>query len=124
MGSDWRMPTIEEIRELINNTTPTFIDLQGNEYSKEQAQNNDISEGNLKGVKLTGSNGNSIFIPADGNCEEFLLYNLGSSGEFWSSSLNEDYSTDGRYLIFFYIGGLGVNHCVRYYGLSVRGVKP
>ena len=61
MGSDWRMPTNEEVEELINNTTPTFIDLQGNEYSQEEAKSGTIPFGNLKGVKFTGSNSNSIF---------------------------------------------------------------
>ena len=68
MGSNWRMPTSTEMRELIDYTTQTFIDLDGNEYSQEQAQNVVINENNLKGVKFTGSNGNSIFIPAAGYC--------------------------------------------------------
>lgn len=68
MGSNWRMPTSTEMQELIDYTTQTFIDLDGNEYSQEQAQNVVINENNLKGVKFTGSNGNSIFIPAAGYC--------------------------------------------------------
>lgn len=68
MGSNYRMPTTQQIQELISNTTPTFIDLQGNEYTKSEAQNGAISKGNLKGVKLIASNGNSIFLPAPGYC--------------------------------------------------------
>lgn len=124
MGSEWRMPTIEEINELINNTTPTFIDLQGNEYSKEEAQNNAISEGNLKGVKFTGSTNNSIFIPAAGYCYESLLSGVGMYGRLWSSSLGGGDDGDARSLGFSYDGSVSEGGHGRYYGRSVRGVKP
>ena len=39
MGSQYRTPTMDELLELINNTTQTFIDLSENEYSQEEAQN-------------------------------------------------------------------------------------
>ena len=123
MGSEWRMPTIEEINELINNTTPTFIDLQGNEYSKEEAQNNAISEGNLKGVKFTGSTNNSIFIPAAGYCYESFLNEVGMGGVLWSSSLDGSNDGNARFLGFSYDGDVGEYGDFRYYGLSVRGVK-
>jgi hypothetical protein len=66
MGNTWRMPTTDEMQELIDNTTQTFIDLDGNEYSKEQIQSGAVNEGKLKGMRFTGSNGNSIFMPAAG----------------------------------------------------------
>ena len=123
MGSEWRMPTMVEIQELIDNTTPTFIDLQGNEYSKEETQNGAISEGNFKGIRLTGSNGNSIFIAAAGYCYETVLYDVGDGGCLWSSRLNEDFSMSGRNLDFNYGGYLDDGVYNRYYGRSVRGVK-
>ena len=123
MGSDWRMPTITEIQELINNTTPTFIDLQGNEYSQEEAQNFVISEGNLKGVKFTGSNNNSIFIPAASVCDWDGLSYVGHSGCLWSSSLGEHNSDSDRDLYFNYYGELYDSYGNRYMGASVRGVK-
>ena len=67
MGSQYRMPTIKEIQELIDNTTQTFIDVDGNEYDRQYVYDNKpIEEGKLKGVRFTGLNGNSIFIPAAG----------------------------------------------------------
>lgn len=69
MGFQYRMPTKDERKELIDNTTQTFIDLDGNEYSQEQAKNRAIASGMLKGVRFTGSNGNSIFMPAAGGNE-------------------------------------------------------
>lgn len=122
MGSDYRMPTDAEFTELINGTVPTFIDLQGNEFSKSEAQNGAIAESNLKGVKFTGTNGNSIFIPAAGYCDETMLNLIGYNGDLWSSSLYSSNSMGARYLSFDYYGNLGVNGHIRCYGQSVRGV--
>ena len=123
MGSEWRMPTIDEITELIDNTTPTFIDIQGNEFTQEEVQNGAISKMNLKGIRLTGTNGNSIFIPAAGYCYEAVLSGIGGSGCLWSSSLYEYGSLDGRVLSFYYDGNFGGSNISRYCGRSVRGIK-
>ena len=48
-GFDWRMPTINEINELINNCEYSLTKVNG-----------------ISGIKYTASNGNSIFIPAAG----------------------------------------------------------
>lgn len=59
---------------------------------------------------------------AAGNCNESLLNNIGINGKLWSSSLNENNSTNGRNLNFNYDGNLNDNNNNRYYGQSVRGV--
>jgi hypothetical protein len=90
MGTQYSMPTPAEIQELISGTIQSFIDIDGNEYDRQYVYDNGpIEEGKLKGVKFTGSNGNSIFIPAAGHCTESLLGNGGMCGELWSSSLND-----------------------------------
>ena len=127
MGSQYRMPTIDEIQELISGTTQTFIDVDGNEYSKEQAQNRVIEQGKLKGVRFTSSNGNSIFIPAAGYCYESLLDKVGVYGRLWSSSLYDGYDCydeEARFLNFSYGGYVGGGGHNRDYGRSVRGVQP
>lgn len=48
MGDNWRMPTLDEIRELINRCT----------YEKE-------TQGNREGYRITGPSGRSIFFPSD-----------------------------------------------------------
>ena len=123
MGSNYRIPTMDEINELIDNTTQTFIDLDGNEYSKEQAQNRTIKSGKLKGVRFTGLNGNSIFIPAAGYCNKSLLDDVGVYGILWSSSLGDRYVDDARYLSFHYDGYVEDFSIPRYCGLSIRGVE-
>lgn len=122
MGSQYRMPTIDEIRELMNNTTQTFIDLDGNEYIKGTDTIN-IEQGNLKGVRFTSSNGNSIFIPAAGGCNESSLAGVGMYGGLWSSSLGDGNDDGARSLYFGYDGNGNEGGDVRYYGCSVRGVQ-
>lgn len=122
MGSDWRMPTDTECEELINNTVASFIDLDGNEFSQSDAQSGAITEGNLKGVRFTGTNGNSIFMPAAGYCDEDMVDGISLVGYFWSSSLNTSSSQEARLMFFYHVGGLEVYNTDRYVGLSIRGV--
>ena len=123
MGSDWRMPTQTEMKELINNTTPTFIDLQGNEFSQSEARNGAITNRNLKGVRFTSkNNSNSIFIPASGRCYDSSFNNAGYYGFLWTSSLSSGNSRSARRLYFNYGGYLDFNIYSRYFGLPVRAV--
>jgi hypothetical protein len=131
MGTQYRMPTSAEIQELISGTTQSFIDIDGNEYSKEQAENGVIEQGQLKGVKFTSktvkddnNEFTSIFIPAAGSCDKSLLYGIGMFGELWSSSLNDIDRFHAIKLTFYYDGYVNKSgsYSYRYYGQSVRGV--
>ena len=125
MGSTYRMPTKTEIEELINNTTATFIDLQGNEYSKSEVQSGAISEYNLNGVKFTGANGNSIFIPATGGAVYSTVNAVYIAGFIWSSNLNTavDSSASAHALYFDNTGSIISAGNYRYVGATIRGVK-
>jgi hypothetical protein len=123
MGTQYRMPTRAEIQELISGTTQSFIDIDGNEYDRQYAYDNEpIERGKLKGVKFTGSNGNSIFIPAAGYCDEFLLCEVGVDGILWSSCLDDGYAM-ATSLGFGYVGRVGEYGGSRDCGRSVRGVQ-
>lgn len=125
MGTQYRMPTSAEIQELTSGTTQTFIDLDGNEYDKQYVYyNKPIESGKLKGVRFTSSNGNSIFIPAAGNCNESLLDEIGVGGGLWSSSLYDGSDDYARLLYLYYNGNVYEFGNGRYFGLSVRGVQP
>ncbi len=104
-GGSWRMPTKAEQDELRNNCTWTWTTQNG-----------------VNGYKVTGPNGNSIFLPAAGLRYGTDLYYSGSHGLFWSSSLYEGYG-DSAYYLYFDSSDCGWSYNNRYYGLSVRPVS-
>ncbi len=104
MGREWRMPTKDEIIELLDNTTKEWTQVNG-----------------VNGRKFTASNGNSIFIPAAGNCSNGSVGNVGYRGYVWSSSLCASYPSYAWYLGF-YSDGCYMDSSGRYCGQSVRGV--
>ena len=62
------------------------------------------------------------FFPAAGNCNNGSVNNVGSNGNYWSSSLNTDNMINGRNLNFNNGNVNWQNNNNRYYGFSVRGV--
>ena len=103
-GSGWRMPTQTEMQELIDNCTVTWTTQNG-----------------VNGRLFTGSNGNSIFLPAAGYRNGSELIGAGPGGFSWSSSLYSDY-TDDPWGLYFYSGNYGMNDYYRLYGFTVRAV--
>ena len=104
MGTDWRMPTYEEQKELINKCTWTWTTQNG-----------------TKGHKVTGLNGNSIFLPAAGYRNDSDLNHAGSYGLYRSASLYESNPYYAWYLYFdssYYY----TRYDYRYYGRPVRAV--
>lgn len=104
LGNGWRMPTQTEWQELYDNTTRTWIDTSGNEYTGNDVNSNSIPDGQLKGLKLTsnkeGYTANSIFLPASGVCYESLYSDVGIYGAYWSSSLNSSRYSSTYYMYF------------------------
>jgi len=104
MGSNWRMPTIDEIGELMDECTWIWT----TQNSKE-------------GYKVTGPNGKSIFLPAAGYRSGSSLYYAGSDGYYWSSSLDEG-SPDDAWNLNFDSDYRSLISYGRYGGRSVRAV--
>ena len=104
-GGKWRMPTKEEQDELLNNCAWTWI-----------------SQNGVNGYKVTGPNGNSIFLPAAGCMDEGTLNFAGLGGAYWSSSLDIDDLGNAYYVYFFGLDDLDWEIDLRYYGLTVRPV--
>lgn len=111
-GGDWRMPTELELAELENydNCTWTWTTQNG-----------------VKGYQVTSKKadyeGASIFLPAAGWFKGSSLDLAGSSGHYWSSSLNRSDPGDAKYL-YFYSDNYRTTVDYRYYGYSVRPVCP
>ena len=68
-GSTWRMPTKAEMEELRDNCTWIWT-----------------SQNGVNGCRVTGPNGNSIFLPAAGHCDGSLREYVGGYGYYWSST--------------------------------------
>lgn len=105
MGPEWRMPTADEQRELLSECTWVWTTQNG-----------------TYGYKITGPNGNSIFLPAAGYINnKSTLKAAGSYGCYWSSSLNEVNSTYA-WKLYFYSDSHTTGPDVRHYGRPVRAV--
>ena len=105
-GGTWRMPTYDECKELVDKCTTTWTSLNG-----------------VKGRKVTGPNGNSIFFPAAGCLDDSSLYGAGSCGYYGSSSLDTSDPAYGWYL-YFRLKVFSMSSDGRSGGHSVRAVCP
>ena len=105
-GGTWRMPTDAEWTELKTKCTWTLT-----------------SQNGVNGRKVTGPNGNSIFLPTAGYRNGTYLSDAGLFGLYWSSSLSTG-RPDSAWYVFFYSDLVGrLNYLDRYYGHSVRPVS-
>ena len=105
MGGDWKMPTSALMEELVAETTSEWTIING-----------------VNGCKFTGSNGNSIFIPASGFRSGSSFNRRGDRGGVWSSSLYTSSPHDAWGLYFVVGSGFPGNNDNRSYGFVVRGI--
>ena len=118
-GDGWRMPTIEQFQELLDNTTEEWV--------------TDYNNTGKKGMLFTSKhNNNTIFLPAAG------CYGYGdgtgyrganSYGEYWSSSRSTDWFSNDYYaycvsVMYYYGEATDILQNDRHWGRSVRPVYP
>ena len=106
------MPTKAEWQELLDNCTWTWATQNG-----------------INGYKVTsnkaGYTDKFIFLPAAGRRYNSDLYDVGSLGDYWSSSLYEDFSSYAWCMSIDYSDYRNLyGDGSRYYGRSVRPVLP
>ena len=107
-GAGWRMPSIDQISELINSSYTTT------EW---------ITVNDVKGQLITSKrNGKSIFLPAAGARDTSLLYNVGLYGFYRSRTLITSYPRYARYLLF-NSNDVVMDYNSRYRGQSIRPVR-
>jgi hypothetical protein len=107
-GAPWRMPTREELKELIDNCTFTWTTQNG-----------------TTGRLATGKNGNTIFFPANGCYIGTSLCDNIFEGFYWSSTNcdNDIFPDKSAYFIGFSIKNYFVDWFMSYYGFGVRPVS-
>jgi hypothetical protein len=101
-GGTWRMPTYEELYELVKKCT-----------WESNTQNG------VKGYKVIGRNGNSIFIPIETIVNQYSV-------TYWSSSIYKPNVSYPQYAqcLSFWRGYADVSYQLRCNGNSIRAVLP
>ena len=107
MGGKWKMPTNDQLKELINNTTHNSVTING-----------------VQGMMFTSNiNRNQLFIPFIQGCwydDRFVA--AGSGANVWSSQVHDSDINSACSLDCNFCGYADVDYDFRSYGFSVRGV--
>jgi hypothetical protein len=110
----WRTPTAAEWTALRN--TDNFTWAWTNDYNGTGAKGRTVTS------KVSGYEGNQIFLPAAGYYFTTIADDRGSGGYYWSSSLRANHSRDAQYIRFGSSGKPEGTTCGRQNGQSVRAV--
>lgn len=105
-GSNWVMPSYEQIAELFKHTESGWDERNG-----------------VKGYLFTASNGASLFLPAAGYRGYSGVYLEGSVGRYWLSPYEEAYPLYGGALWFDNDGAFRGSSYFRFLGFQVRAVN-
>lgn len=106
-GGSWRIPTKNEMEELVDHCEWEWIQLNG-----------------VNGAKIIGPNGKCIFLPAAGYRYGVYPYSDGNGGKYWTSTPYDGNSGNASYSLDTSDGFEDVwNNTIRYYGMSVRPVS-
>ena len=108
-GDTWRMPTKAEMEELMT-----------------LCEWNSVQKDGVLGVKVTGPNGNCLFLPAAGHAYGPSIYFVDNGCYYWSSSPYDSSENIFAYFLSYdvYSGFYeGMAHSERLYGLPIRPVS-
>ena len=110
-GEGWRLPSSDELKELVDECTWVWMTEDGH-----------------GGFKVTGPNGASIFLPANGyKLFDFETSSVGELGHYWSSSPKTENYEDGEGADMLYFNNESDKGSVfgtaRWHGLSIRPVS-
>lgn len=104
-GGSWRMPTKEQMEELVEHCEWEWTQVNG-----------------VNGAKVIGPNGSCIFLPAAGDRGGSSLYDAGTVGYYWSSTPLDNNNDYRAYYLRFSYGYEYVYYIRRYFGQSVRPI--
>ena len=106
-GGDWRMPTLDEIKELVEVCTWEWTE-----------------RNNVGGMLVTGPNGESIFLPGTGYRWGGMKYAQEDFGYYWTDTQRGYYQYDHAWTLYFDYTGVHTWGCHyrRYHGHVIRPV--
>ena len=105
-GESWRMPSKEQVKELVDNCSYEWTAING-----------------VNGELFTAPNGNTLFFPAASGCFDDTHGTYGTGGFYWMRSLSTYYS-HGAICLYLYSTQVDENDIYeRYYGFPVRAVR-
>lgn len=104
LGGNWRMPTENEFKELINQCTWTWTVLEGH-----------------RGYKVTGKNGNSIFLPAVGHGAR-SIESVERLGGYWCGTQEEKKKGMYPQVLVIHTDKRYISTSYHYEGLAIRPV--
>ena len=104
LGGSWRMPTIAEVEELWSKCSNVWVTVNG-----------------VGGFRLTGPNGNTIFLPQTRSIVLGELQDSDGYGSIWSSSLDTSVSSFAKVYVYS-VSSRFTNSMPRYLGYAVRPV--
>jgi hypothetical protein len=101
----WHLPSEANWQELIDKCQCEMVEMNG-----------------IKGIRATGPNGNSIFLPSAGGRLGFASpAGVGENGCYWSGTLDVG-DSDCAYCLMFDSSGIRVGSAARFCGFSIRAV--
>ena len=104
-GGDWMMPTYNQMLELVNDCDWEWTTQNG-----------------VIGYKVTGPNGNSMFMPAAGCSFDGRTVAVGTDGYYYATT-PANTNIQAYYLMFHQMAKYP-DVCYRYQGSSIRPIKP
>ncbi len=106
-GGSWRMPTNDEMQELVDHCEWEWTEVNG-----------------VNGSRVIGPNGSCIFLPAAGARGGSSLYDDGDHGYYWSSTPDDGGDDNSAFYLGFDNGyGLVFWYGNRYDGFTVRPIS-
>ena len=115
LGGGWRVPTIAEWKELMDNCTWTWREQTYNRYGEVLQRSGMTIRSNMPGYT-----DKSIFLPAAGQGVSGKdLLGRPEAGSYWSSDLATNNQSYAKYLLF---PSKNISSCKRHLGKSIRPV--
>lgn len=103
-GNEWRVPTDTELKELVDKCKWKAIRHKG-----------------CNGYRITGPNGNQIFLPASGEMIGKSCYSAQECGYYWSASQSKAYD-EPAYQMYFSTSSREITINYKYLGFNIRPV--